>query len=141
MHRCIVYLALESYTRVHRPRKAFHTTCGVCLVSISSMYGYHAILHHHFSTPGLISISHVNDDFGWECKCQYASAIYPATHSQQLIQMSHPALKGCDKIATHSLRTNLSIRPQIPILRPRDINHAVNNSMGNMHALGPKFSC
>ncbi len=33
------------------------------------------MVDHHFSTPGLISISHVNDVFGWVCKCQYASAI------------------------------------------------------------------
>ena len=41
---------------------------------------------------------------------------------------------------THRISTNLRILfLEVPVLRPRYVNHAINNRMSNMHALRPKF--
>lgn len=87
--------------------------------------------NYHFSTYGLISISHVNAVLGCVCKCQYASAICGC----QLIPLATRMRK------TYCIGANLGIRDlSQPLFSSRDINHPIDHCMGNMNTLGSKLS-
>jgi hypothetical protein len=69
----------------------------------------------------------------------------PLLHERPNVNLPDPSASGlCMQIPItirNSIGTNLRIWSQIlqPLLRPRDINHSIDNSMTDMHTLWPIF--
>lgn len=83
---------------------------------------------YHFSTYGLRSSSKANVVRGWVCRNQYESAIY--------LSSAHTPHRNLDRILAHRLRTKFRIRMRkFPLLRPRDIDHPVDNHMRDVDSL------
>lgn len=76
---------------------------------------------HHFSTPGLISISHVKLVFGCVCRCQYASAMASGSIFASLAN-PYACVRGMSM--TPSMTACATCTPWGPNSRARDCERA-----------------
>lgn len=118
-------------------------------------------MHYHFSIYGLRSNSCVMVVRGCVCRCQYASAIYRRHPIHQQSATRHTFFPPCRSLTsprlppfpapkkttakrnprTHRLRAQLPVLPlHHPLLRPRYVNHPVDNRMRHMHAAGAELA-